>query len=177
MLALTKKTDYALIAVACMAKRASLAEHNGAVKQEAAVMSAREIACLTKVPQPILTNILKTLTSAGIVNSARGANGGYAMARSVVNISLRELIVAIEGPIQFVQCALQPPEATKDPCELEAMCPVRGPALRVHDRLDSFLEQVSLAEIVEEDTAPHTGDAVQLESMPGTVSAVTELTL
>lgn len=177
MLALTKKTDYALIAVACMAKRASLANQNGTAKQEAAVMSAREIACLTSVPQPILTNILKTLTSTGIINSVRGASGGYAMARPVADISLRELIVAIEGPIQFVQCALQPPESTKDPCDLEAQCPVRGPAIKVHDRLDSFLEQVSLAEIVGENAAPRERHTIQLELVPGKVDTVTELTL
>lgn len=165
MLSLTKKTDYALVAVACLAKR------------NQGIMSAREIASCTRVPQPILTNILKTLTSSGLVSSVRGANGGYALARRVCDISLRELIVAIEGPIQFVQCALQPPESTRSPCELEATCPVRGPALKVHDRLGSFLEQVSLAEIVEDHDTRRGVHAIQLESALDATSVTTELTL
>ncbi len=164
MLSLTKKTDYALIAVAFMANR------------QGDVISAREIAAMTKVPQAILTNILKTLSSAGLVNSVRGANGGYALTRPVADISLRELITVIEGPIQFVQCALQPAESKRSPCELEASCPVRSPALRVHDRLDSFLGNVSLGEIVAGATAAADVHALQVEPAPTTNGAVTELT-
>jgi len=164
MLALTKKTDYALIAVAFMSNR------------QGDVISAREIAAMTKVPQAILTNILKTLSTAGLVSSVRGANGGYALTRSVADISLRELITAIEGPIQFVQCALEPAESRRSPCDLESSCPVRSPALRVHDRLDSFLANVSLDEIVADPRAAAEVLALQVESAPTDDGTVTELT-
>jgi DNA-binding transcriptional ArsR family regulator len=65
MLALTKKTDYALIALSHLAKRPET------------VVSAREIAEACGVPQPILTNILKTLASAGIMVSTRGAAADF----------------------------------------------------------------------------------------------------
>ena len=164
MLALTKKTDYALIAMAVMSNR------------QADVISAREIAAMTKVPQAILTNILKMLSTAGLVTSVRGANGGYALARPVANISLRELITAIEGPIQFVQCALEPAESRRSPCELESSCPVRSPALRVHDRLDSFLANVSLEEIVADAYATTDVHAIQVDMAPTNNGAITELT-
>jgi len=164
MLALTKKTDYALIAVSFMSNR------------QGDVISAREIAAMTKVPQAILTNILKTLSSAGLVTSVRGANGGYALARPVANISLRELITAIEGPIQFVQCALEQPESRKSPCDLESSCPVRSPALRVHDRLDSFLANVSLDEIVSDPRSTVHVQSLPAQDAPSRNGAITELT-
>lgn len=164
MLALTKKTDYALIAVSLMANR------------QGEVTSAREIAAMTKVPQAILTNILKTLSSAGLVTSVRGTNGGYALARPLADISLREVIVAIEGPIQFVQCALQPAVSKRSRCELEDSCPVRSPALRVHDRLESFLGNVSLDEIVAGDSAATDFQTIQVETAPTINGTVMELT-
>lgn len=164
MLALTKKTDYALIAVAFMANR-----HGD-------VISAREMATMTKVPHAILTNILKALSSAGVVTSVRGVNGGYTLARAVADISLRELITAIEGPIQFVQCALEATESRKSPCDLESSCPVRSPALRVHERLDSFLANVSLAEIVADPEGAAALHSIQVETVPDSNGALTELT-
>ena len=136
MLALTKKTDYALIALS------RLAHGSGGV------VSAREIAEDSGVPLPILTNILKTLTGAGIVFSARGATGGYGLAKSVEAISLHELITSIEGPFHLVQCTMASAVSDKTPCDLEPSCPIRQPAHRIHNRLKDFLESVSVAEII-----------------------------
>lgn len=138
MLALTKKTDYALIALS------RLAHGSGGV------VSAREIAEGSGVPLPILTNILKTLTGAGIVFSARGAAGGYGLAKSTEAISLHELITSIEGPFHLVKCMMASAVSSKMPCDLEPSCPIRQPAYRIHDRLREFLENVSLAEIINE---------------------------
>ncbi len=138
MLALTKKTDYALIAVSYLARRFG------------DVSSAREIAQATHVALPILTNILKTLAGAGIVSSERGANGGYSLARRPAKVSLHELIHAIEGPFQFVQCVGVEGEEQHGQCELEPTCSIRVPAMRVHDRLRSFLQNVTLAELVDD---------------------------
>lgn len=138
MFALTKKTEYALIAVSYLARR----PHE--------VSSAREIACATRVGLPILTNILKTLAGAGIVVSERGANGGYALARRPDAVSLHELIHAVEGPFQFVQCVGVEGDEPHEHCEHEGWCSIRGPAMRVHERLRTFLEKVTLAELVSE---------------------------
>ena len=136
MLGLTKKTDYALIAVSHLAKCSE------------GVVSAREIAEASGVPLPILTNVLKTLTNAGIVASARGAYGGYGLAKPTEAISLHELITVIEGPFQFVRCVLVTAQPDKGPCELAPSCPIRHPAAKLHGRLKAFLENVSLAEVV-----------------------------
>jgi len=138
MLALTKKTDYALIALAHLSKRTG------------GVISARELGQLSHVPLPILTNILKTLAQAGLVVSERGAAGGYTLARSASSITLHELINTVEGPFQFVQCVPDESEPHKAPCELESCCAIRQPAHRVHDRMKEFLESVTLAELVDD---------------------------
>ena len=138
MLALTKKTDYALIALSLLAR------------QSDGVVSAREIARESGLPLPILTNVLKTLAGSRIVMSARGATGGYALARPMNAISLYDLITTIEGPFHLVQCASPEPSTDKGCCEHESSCPIRRPVYRIHDRLEEFLRSVSLAEITEE---------------------------
>jgi len=138
MLALTKKTDYALIAVSHLAKRAE------------PVVSAREIALACGVPQPILTNILKTLAGAGIVASTRGSAGGYSLARPVETISLHDLITTIEGPFQFVQCAARDTDSGRNACGLESSCPIRSPVSRVYGRMKEFLENVTVAELLDD---------------------------
>ncbi len=137
MLTLTKKTDYALIALSLLAKLPS------------GVVSARAIAEKCGVPVAILTNILKTLTHAGVVVSERGANGGYRLGRSPEAISLHEVITAIEGQVQFVRCLKTDDESDGNLCGLEPSCPVRMPAHRIYERLKQFLESTPLSELVE----------------------------
>jgi len=165
MLALTKKTEYALIAMSHLAARLGR------------IVSAREIAQASGVPLPILTNILKTLTHAGIVRSTRGASGGYGLAKQVDTITLHELIETIEGPFQLVQCALSSNGSNNDksPCELETSCPIRTPVYKIHDRLRDFLDGVTLADLME---PPSPGQAVRLEveAKSLTQTAVKELT-
>jgi Rrf2 family protein len=138
MLALTKKTDYALIALSLLAKHAD------------GVVSAREVARASGLPLPILTNILKTLAAGGIVSSARGAAGGYALAKPMNAITLYELVTTIEGPFKLVQCAPAKAASDKNCCEHEPSCPIRRPVVRIQKRLEEFLQSVSLAEIADE---------------------------
>jgi Rrf2 family protein len=138
MLALTKKTDYALIALCLLAKEADR------------VVSAREVARASGLPLPILTNILKTLAAGGIVSSARGATGGYALAKPTSAINLYELVTTIEGPFKLVQCAPAKTESDKNCCDHESSCPIRQPVSRIQRRLEAFLKSISLAEIADE---------------------------
>jgi len=165
MLALTKKTEYALIAMSHLAAR------------EDAVVSAREIAQASGVPLPILTNILKTLTHAGIVRSTRGASGGYGLAKQVDTITLHKLIETIEGPFQLVQCALtgNGSNNSKSPCELEPSCPIRTPVYKIHDRLRDFLDAVTLADLMQP-SSPDQVVQLDVDSESSTQTAVKELT-
>lgn len=160
MLALTKKMDYALIALAHLAGRAG------------EVVCAREVSEATRIPQPILTNILKTLVGGGIVVSERGASGGYGLAHGLEDTTLHELISVVEGPFQFVQCMPAPLETGRTPCDLESSCPIRGPVHQIHGRLRDFLEGVSLADIVKESSLGEgsSGESGPVSLHPSTIS-------
>ncbi|MCC6357176.1 MAG: Rrf2 family transcriptional regulator [Phycisphaerales bacterium] len=138
MLSLTKKTEYALIALCHLAKT------------EGTVVSARDIAERFRVRLPLMMNILKVLSQKGLVRSVRGAGGGYQLADDPAAISLSKLVEAMEGPMRLVRCAT--PLSADDSCELLGTCPVRRPVLRVHDHLQRFLGGLSVADVAFDET-------------------------
>jgi Rrf2 family protein len=134
MLALTKRTEYALIALCHLAR------------QPDEIVSARDLARHYGVRLPLLMNVLKALNQKGLVRSTRGANGGYRLSVLPANLSLGRVAAAIEGPTRLVKCVTA---ATGDEseCELIGSCPVRRPVLRVHEQLERFLAGVSIADL------------------------------
>lgn len=133
MLALTKKTEYALIALCHLAK------------SDGAVVCARDIAERFRVRLPLMMNILKVLNQKGLVRSVRGAGGGYQLVDGPAAISLARLVEAMEGPLRLVRCAS--PARDADVCELLGTCPVRQPVLRVHEHLQRFLSSLTVADV------------------------------
>ena len=89
MLTLTRKTDYALIALSHLAAN------------QGRIVSAREIAGKYRVPLALLMNLLKLCAAAGLVESVRGARGGYRLGKPPEKITLVELVEAIEGPLKL----------------------------------------------------------------------------
>jgi Rrf2 family protein len=142
MLALTRRTEYALIAVTYMARNPER------------VISAREIARRHRVPLPLLMNVLKILSNKKLVSSVRGAKGGYRLAEPPAEISLARIIEAVEGPLRLVQCAGPRTGRQKEPCERTEFCPVRKPVQKLHLKLKSFFGDVSLADIAAEPAVP-----------------------
>ena len=139
MLALTKKTGYALVAMAHLAKLG-----------DGQVASARQIARQFKAPVALLMNVLKELAAAGFVDSVRGAHGGYRLARPPAEVSLADVVEALEGPVRLAECmTAQAGDDEECTCQVMAHCPVADPVHRVHRRLNDFLKKVTLAEIVE----------------------------
>jgi len=150
MLSFTRKTDYALISLAHCARE--LVVHKGNVW-----CSAREIATHYGMPMPLLMNVLKALTQAGLARSERGPRGGYQLAKPPEEITLCEIIEAVNGPFILVKCLEKPDPALAKKakfgnCELSARCPVRPQVCRVHHRLLGFLKEVTLAEITNHST-------------------------
>jgi Rrf2 family protein len=140
MLTLSRKTDYALIALTHLAHARE------------GCSSAREIAAKYSMPLPLLMNLLKLLTQKGLSRSIRGPRGGYSLAKSPREITLREIIAAVEGPVRLVNCVERqedPCRPADDPCELVSCCPVRSPIHRIHDRLVAFLDSVTLADLAD----------------------------
>ncbi len=139
MLSLTRKSDYAIVAMA------ELARSTGGRA------SARTLSELTSVPLPVLTNILHMLVGAGLVQSSRGAQGGYRLSVPPEQISLFSIMAAVEGACQLTLCCAEPGSAAggsvKHQCDLEDDCRIKAPIRRVQERLKTFLDGVDLAYI------------------------------
>lgn len=138
MLALTKKTGYGLIAMS----------HLAGLEGDK-VASSREIAAKFGVPISLLMNVLKELSAAGYVESVRGAHGGYRLTRDPSEISLADLVIAVEGPIRLAECVTgDVADGSQAICKIMDKCPIADPVHRVHRKLRDFLKNVTLAEIV-----------------------------
>lgn len=161
MLTLSKKADYAIIAIAGLAA----AGEAGA--------SSRELAERFSLPLPLLRNLLKRLGQAGFVASTRGSEGGYRIALPLEEFSVADLVQAVEGPWRLAACCGECGETLAglpggqagtrpirrgggeerrlgEPCRLEGTCPVKRPVRRLHACLSTLLEQITLADLVED---------------------------
>ena len=142
MLTITRKTDYALIALAHLAQ-----------KKKGALCSSREISEQYHLPAALMGNVLKALVQAELVRSTRGIKGGYALALPPQRVTLGSVIRAMEGPIRLVQCSDE--HVTKNGCcELMSYCPVTKTVQKVHRQLMEFLNKVTLAQIAFDGDCP-----------------------
>ncbi len=135
MLSLTRRAEYAIIAMAHLARA------------DGDVVSAREIADEFAVPSTLLMNVLKQLHRAGLVCSARGASGGYRLALRPADINLAQVVEATDGPVRLVRCAPPLSSPAIESCELSRSCPVRQPLQRVHEFLQDFLRTITIADV------------------------------
>ena len=127
---INRLTDYAVVILANLA-------------QDRSSSSAQTIAERSGVPLPTVAKLLKILGKSDLVDARRGASGGYALARKLEDISIAEVIQAVEGPISLTACV----DTGDAPCELEAVCAVSGRWTDVNRAVQNVLDQVSLAQM------------------------------
>jgi FeS assembly SUF system regulator len=108
------------------------------------VHSAHDIADHVRVALPTVSKILKILARQELLVSERGAKGGYRLARPAKQISIAEIIDAMEGPVALTECSSMP-----GLCEQESSCSIRGNWQRINQAVRGALEQVSLAEMAQ----------------------------
>jgi len=125
---LTKGTDYGMLGILYLARQ----------PRERVVLIS-EIAQAQDVPESYLAKIFQDLAKAGLVRSHRGARGGFTLARSAADITLRQVIEAIEGPLALNRC-LDPREG----CERAEDCPVHAALASAQTMLISALDNVTL---------------------------------
>ena len=130
MLKLSKKTDYAII----------LLTHLGDVGNH---VSAQKMAVHYKLPYSMVANILKQLVSSGLVKSIRGQLGGYILARPAGEIKLSEIIEVIDTQFSLVECAHD-----EDLCKIYQCCPTQRPLVALHNKIQQFFEETTLAAII-----------------------------
>jgi len=131
MFRLNRLTDYAVVVMSQMAVR------------EGAVCKTPDIARDTAVPLPTVAKILNALMKAELVASQRGMAGGYSLTRAPSDISVADIVEALEGPIALTACVTGATEG----CGVESLCPMHGHWNKVNDAIRRALEGVSLAEI------------------------------
>ncbi len=134
MLKLTKKADYALIAVRHLA-----------AEPASGARSANEIARLYGLPLELLAKILQRLAKNGLLVSQHGTNGGYALAKTPSEITAFEVIRAIEGPLFITSCVTDRRE-----CGQMVRCTVREPLQKVNETLVRALSAVTIASLSSE---------------------------
>jgi Rrf2 family protein len=134
MLRLSKKSDYALMAMKHLA-----------VKSDIATISAREIAAEYGIPIELMAKVLQRLARRGLLISTQGTRGGYRLAKPTSSISVADIIEAIDGPLTVTACSTH-----DDHCGQYAKCNVRDPLWRIKDRILEALSTCSLAEIAAE---------------------------
>ena len=138
MLCLSKKTEYALAALAYMTGRG------------AHVSSAREVAEAHGLPLPLLMKILKCMQHHGLLHSTRGVRGGYRLVADLDETSLFDLVAMMECPDRpGAECGCMDVDADPmDRVQLNRSEPPQGPALALQYRLVEFLKNVTLSDLV-----------------------------
>jgi len=131
MLRLSKKADYALIAMK------HLAQHSGTPST-----SAREIAEQYDIPIELMAKILQRLVRTGLLVSTQGTRGGYALNRPSPLISIADVIQAIDGPLTVTACSTE-----KVDCEQYGKCSIRDPLWQIKERIVEALGTVTIAEM------------------------------
>jgi len=131
MLRLNKLTDYAIVLMTHIAR-----------SPETALHSARELSAGTQLPAATVGKILRELLDHRLVISHRGMKGGYTLARRAGDISVAEIIAALEGPIGFTEC-----NTTPGCCDLEPSCTVRHNSSVIGRTLLHALERIRLSDL------------------------------
>jgi len=129
---LTHLADYAVVMMTAAARR-----------DVGARLSATELSDDTGVPLPTAQKLMQRLAAHGLLVGQRGAGGGYALARPVNEISLADIVEAVEGPIVLTMCA----DGINHECVLDAHCKVKPHMSIVGDAIRTSLSAVSLAQL------------------------------
>jgi len=134
LLKLTKKADYALMAMK------HLAEHPGPSSR-----SAKDVADAFGIPPEALAKIMQRLTKAGLLHSQHGINGGYTLARPAQTISAFEVIQAIDGPLFITSCV-----TVRGECDQSDRCNIREPLRKVNESIEAVLKRIKISHMREE---------------------------
>ena len=132
MIRLAKLTDYGLVLMTVMARPSASPVH-----------TARDLAAVSRLPLPTVSKLLKQLSQSGLLLSHRGIKGGYSLAKEAVDITVAEIVMAIEGPIALTECSTE----ISGLCDLERSCPIKSNQRVISQALRSALEKVTLSDL------------------------------
>ncbi|MFW6050082.1 MAG: SUF system Fe-S cluster assembly regulator [Myxococcota bacterium] len=138
MLRISKLADYGIVLASQMAARGD-------------VLAVSDLSAETGIPQPTASKVLKRLARAGVAVSQRGARGGYRLARGAEEVTLAEILVAIEGPIAVTECST---EEHAGECDFEGTCDVQPSWRFINRAVQQALEGIRLSDLVRTARSP-----------------------
>ena len=132
MIRLSKLADYGIVLISRLA-----AERAGTV------YTAKGLAAATAIPLPTVAKVTKALAHEGLLVSHRGVDGGFALARPAIEITVAQVIAALDGPIAVTECTGEDHGA----CGIETSCGVRGHWDRINQAIRHALDGLTIAEM------------------------------
>lgn len=135
MLKLSKKAEYALMAAKYMA-----------LKNSSGFSTAKEISESYQIPYQLVAKVLQNLVKSDIAISAKGVNGGFSLAKKPDNISLIDIIRAVEKSFKIVDC-MQPNSSSED-CVHFDCCKIKDPLAEIQRKIDKVFTETSLVQIL-----------------------------
>ena len=132
MMGLTKKGEYAIRGMIYLAGQ-----------PEGKISLLSEIAAATDAPATFLAKTFQAFVKNGLVRSFRGSGGGFTLGRPAANITLREIVETVEGPILPNRCLLD-----TGVCGRRGGCGVHGVWRKIQKQMVDTLDEVSLADLV-----------------------------
>jgi Rrf2 family protein len=137
VLRFTKRADYGLMAI-----------HYIASQPEETAVSAKRIAEEFSIPAELLAKILQRLAKRKLIVSHNGPKGGYLLARPQTEITVGQVVRAIEGPVKIVSCL------TEENCPQFSKCNLRRPVQKIQASISYLLDSMTLAELAAEPSVP-----------------------
>jgi Rrf2 family protein len=133
MLKLTRKTEYALMALGQLSR-----------PDDGVITKVREIADTCGIPFPILAKVMQRLAQKGFVEPVQGAQGGYRLKAQLADVSLWQFLERMEGPLGIVDCV----SLSEDECTQVDSCSIRSPMQVIDHTLKSVFTGLSLEQVI-----------------------------
>ena len=140
MLKFSKKVDYALMALQHMASL-----QFGEEFHRVRVVNTKEIAEEYNIPVELLAKVLQVLAKNGLIESQNGPNGGYSLARGPRQITIAQVLGAVEGPIGITDCYHDKEGSS---CSQHEHCNIRTPLLKIQDSIYQLLNNMTIEDMM-----------------------------
>ncbi len=138
MIRLTNLADYAVVVMTAAAREATCK------------LSAARVAAATAIPAPTVAKLMGTLARAGLLTASRGVAGGFCLARAPSEISVAEIVEAVDGPIALTNCQT----GEVHDCTITGSCSVRGHWGPINRAVREALDAVTLADLLRKPAPP-----------------------
>lgn len=135
MLHFNRKTEYALIAMEHMLRKAKLGE--------GVLTSAREVSLAYQIPYPLLAKVLQQLAGRGILKAVQGTKGGYLLVKQGQDISVADVVEIFEGPLAVAECF----KDEKITCPQWDGCRIKSPLYELNHKISHMLSATTMADL------------------------------